>query len=302
MGEIAISKKGHYLAYSRGEQNANIWRVNLGATASTQHVATEFISSNGFQCESAFSHNGKYIVFTSTRSGGQEIWRCNTDGTNQVQLTFLRGPAAGSPQWSPDDRFIAFDSREKGNGNIYVINSNGGTPRQLTTNTAEDNIPRWSGDGQWIYFSSNRTGTFQIWKISVDGSKEIQVTKKGGYASFESVDGNALYFVKSGQNDIMKLSFDSGVEGPVDKHLNDLRWGAWIVSEKGIYFAKDDTSGQSIIYFYNFADRKVNQIIKPPKKMWMDSDAMTVSPDGRYLLYTQFDRVTNDIMLIQNFQ
>ncbi len=302
VGEIAISKKGHYLAYSRGEQNANIWRVNLGATASTQHVATEFISSNGFQCESAFSHNGKYIVFTSTRSGGQEIWRCNTDGTNQVQLTFLRGPAAGSPQWSPDDRFIAFDSREKGNGNIYVINSNGGTPRQLTTNTAEDNIPRWSGDGQWIYFSSNRTGTFQIWKISVDGSKEIQVTKKGGYSAYESYDGNDLYFVKSGQNDIMKLSFASGVEDPVDKHLNDLRWGAWIVSEKGIYFAKDDTSGQSIIYFYNFADRKVNQIIKPPKKMWMDSDAMTVSPDGRYLLYTQFDRVTNDIMLIQNFQ
>ena len=49
------------------------------------------------------------------------------------------------------------------------------------------------------------------------------------------------------------------------------------------------------------ADRKVDQIIKPPKNMWMNSDAMTVSPDGRYLLYTQFDRVTNDIMLIQNF-
>jgi serine/threonine protein kinase/ribosomal protein L24E len=305
--EIDIAKKGHYLAYRRGEQNANIWRVNLGSSASAQRVATEFISSSGMQRESEFSHNGKYIVFTSNRTGsgegGNEIWRCNVDGTNQVELTFLRGPSAGTPQWSPDDRFIAFDSREKGNGNIYVISSSGGTPRQLTTNTAEDNIPRWSNDGRWIYFSSNRTGEYQIWKVSVDGGKEIQVTKNGGFAAYESFDGNDLYFVKRGlQSKIMKLSLTSGDEEPVDNRLNGISWGAWIITGKGIFFVKNDTTEQSKIYFYNFKNREIKQILETPKTIYTSSGTLAVSPDGRYLLFTQYDRVTSDIMLIQNFQ
>jgi len=302
VGNIAITKKGYYLAYDRGEENANIWRFNLPPSASKEKMPMEFISASGTQYESLFSHDGKYIVFTSNRTGGKEVWRCNADGTNQVELTFFRGSSAGSPQWSPDDRFITFDSREKGNGNIYVINSNGGTPRQLTTNTAEDNIPRWSNDGRWIYFSSNRTGKYQLWKISVEGGEEIQVTKNGGFAAFQSFEGNSLYFVKNNNhNEIMKLSLTNGTEEPVNKQLNDLNWGAWIVTGKGIYFAKHDPSGKGNIYFYSFTDRKVKQIVNTPKEMYMSSDAMTVSPDERFLLFTQVDRVTSDIMLIQNY-
>ena len=307
VGSVTIAAKGYYLAYDRSEQSANIWRFDLGKAASSKQAPTEFISSSGLQRESEFSHDGKHLVFTSNQSGngmgGNEIWRCNADGTNQIELTFFRGPSAGSPQWSPDDRFITFDSREKGNGNIYIISSSGGTPRQLTTNSAEDNIPRWSNDGRWIYFSSNRTGEYQIWKVSVDGGKEIQVTKKGGYASFESVDGKSLYFVKSGpQSTIMKLSLTGGDEEPVDKRLNGIHWGAWIITGKGIYFAKNDSIGQSKIYFYNFTNREIKQILETPKTIYISSGTLAISPDGHYLLFTQFDRVTSDIMLIQNFQ
>jgi len=106
----------------------------------------------------------------------------------------------GCPRWSPDGRYLLLDSREKGNGNIYLMNSNGGTPRQLTSGRFENNVPSWSRDGRLIYFSSNRTGMFQIWKIPAEGGQEIQVTRKGGFAAFESSDGTYLYYAEKNSN------------------------------------------------------------------------------------------------------
>ena len=100
----------------------------------------------------------------------------------------------------------------------------------------------------------------------------------------------------------MKLSLTSGDEEPVYNRLNGISWGAWIITGKGIFFVKNDTTEQSKIYFYNFKNREIKQILETPKTIYTSSGTLAVSPDGRYLLFTQYDRVTSDIMLIQNFQ
>lgn len=60
------------------------------------------------------------------------MWTCDADGTNCQQLTFFEGPQGGAPRWSPDGRWIAFDSRVEGKAQIYVIPSDGGRPRRVT--------------------------------------------------------------------------------------------------------------------------------------------------------------------------
>src|SRR6476469_7558499 len=43
-----------------------------------------------------------------------EIWVCDVDGSNPVQLTSLRGePVGGGPQWSWDSHSIAFWTQKK---------------------------------------------------------------------------------------------------------------------------------------------------------------------------------------------
>ncbi len=299
---LAIGKKGNNLAYSREAVNMDIWRMDLGVSASARKPPTELVSSTQSQVEPQYSPDGKYIAFTSNRSGSVEIWACHNDGSNPVQLTFFGGPPSGTPRWSPDSRFIAFDSREKGNGNIYVISVNGGTPRQLTSGNFENNIPSWSRDGRWIYFSSNRSGVFQVWKIPVDGGEAIQLTKNGGFDAFESYDGKDLYFVQKPNNtEIFKLSFAGGEEQSVDKRLSGLSWGDWELTDKGIYFAKPDTGQKGHIYFYSFSSRQINQIAATEKTIYPYSGAFAASPDGHSLLFTQVDRTESDIMLIQNF-
>jgi dipeptidyl aminopeptidase/acylaminoacyl peptidase len=105
------------------------------------------------------SPDGKQILFTIENADWKanrrigHIYRINTDGTGQVQLTFgERGE--GSPRWSPDGKQIAFTARRDpdANNQIYLLHAEGGEARRLTTHpTAPANIT-WAPDGTSLYF------------------------------------------------------------------------------------------------------------------------------------------------------
>ena len=113
-----------------------------------------------------------------------------------MRLTSFVDVNAGSPYWSPDGRWIAFDAYADGNADIYVISADGGSPRPLTTEGSGEAVPSWSRDGKWIYFSSTRTGISQVWKAPAAGGEAVQVTKQGGQGAFESPDGKFVFTIK----------------------------------------------------------------------------------------------------------
>ena len=120
--------------------------------------------------------------------------RCKKRGENPIQLTrFDKGPS-GTPRWSPDGRWIAFDHQEKEGWRICVMAADGGQVRRLAEEKGDAVLPSWSGDGKWIYFSSNGTGRYEIWKRPAQGGPAIQLTHNGGYVAFESRDGQSLYY------------------------------------------------------------------------------------------------------------
>src|SRR5438309_5698955 len=121
-----------------------------------------------------------------------ELWVCDREGRSPIQLTSVGGPSVGSARWSPDSRWIAFDSSGGNNSDIYVISPDGGPMRRLTTGPSNNVRPSWSGDGRWIYFGSNRNGDWQIWKAPVQGGGAVLVPiSKGGNEVFESPDGKS---------------------------------------------------------------------------------------------------------------
>ncbi len=298
----SISRHGHRLAYQQGVSDSNIWRIDVQGSTGGNRSPAKLIASTRWESGPHFSPDGKKIAFCSDRSGSLEIWICDSDGSNCLQLTSFEGPHTGTPRWAPDGQRIAFDSRPEGHSDIFVIDVERRLPRRLTTDTANDVVPSWSNDGRWIYFSSNRTGRRQVWKAPAEGGPAVQVTQNGGFAAFESPDGQFVYYAKFTEPGIWRVPVEGGEETLVLDLLQPGFWGYWAVVEEGIYFLNVKTKPRPAIEFYRFATRQVTRVFVPEKDPDYGSPGLAVSPDGSWILYVQADRLESDLMLVENFR
>lgn len=305
IGRLSISRRGDRLVYAQHFGDTNIWRVEMPRAKGTAGAPTMLISSSKADSAPQYAPDGKRIAFRSDRSGSFEIWACETDGSNPVQLTNFSGPQAGSPCWSPDGKQIVFEASPEGNPDIFVISADGGRPRRLTDDPAEDIAPSWSRDGRWIYFESNRSGSTQIWKMPKEGGDAQQVTKGGGSAGYESTDGRFLYYTKARNvAGIWRVPVEGGEEMlTFDTHKAGY-WSAWTVAEQGIYFLTAEKSTRPAIEFYSFTTHKVSEVaaLTKPFRPWTNPEGLSVSEDGRWILYTQEDRADMDLILVENFR
>jgi Tol biopolymer transport system component len=245
-----------------------------------------------------YSPDGKRVTFYSNRAGKLDIWVANADGSQAARLTSLAGTTTGSPRWSPDGQEISFDSDTGGNYQIYTVSADGGQPRKLTKDAFTNITTNWSHDGRWIYFASKRSGDFQVWKMPAQGGDAVQVTHGGGIAPTESPDGKTLYFTKNdGSQGLWKMPLGGG---PETKVVPDLHRYNYAVTDKGIYFTPDATRDRSAsVQYLDFATGIATAIVKIQKPLDL---GITVSPDGRTLLYTQIDRAGRNLMLVENFR
>lgn len=299
---LSVSRAGSRLVYVRELFDSNIWRIPGQNSSDKKRAPSRFIASTQPDQEPQYSSDGTKIVFTSARTGNYEIWVCDREGRDPVQLTSSNGPQLGSPRWSPDSRWIAFDSPKTGNEDIYVIAADGGQSRRLTNGPSNNVRPSWSQDGQWVYFGSNRSGDWQIWREPAPGGSAVQVTKtKGGEEAFESLDGKFVYYAKLDVPGIWKVPVGGGEETRV---LDRGGRSAWAVTGRGICFFDLSSSNGTTLRFYDFVIGKVTLLREFSKDTQVDTinTAMTVSPDGRSILYTQLDQSGSDLMLVENYR
>jgi eukaryotic-like serine/threonine-protein kinase len=295
--EAAISRRTHRLVYTRELIDANIWRLELLGPHGKIGSPMKLISSTRVDEGAQFSPDGKKIVFSSNQTGSFEIWICDSDGSHPQQLTSM-GVFCGGPQWSPDGQRIAFTAILEQQWDIFITGASGGKPTRLISHPGADSWPTWSRDGKWIYFTSNRSGGYQIWKVLAGGGDAVQVTRKGGTQASESRDSQWIYYTKGFDEDspLWKMPRDGGEETQV---LESVLVGAFALVSEGIYFIpKPDAAGRYSIQFFNFAAKRIRSI----STIENAKNYLSVSPDGRWLLYSQTDQVGSDLMLVENFR
>lgn len=299
----AISRQGDRLVYNVSFLDSNIWRIDNSQAADGQASPARLISSSRQDHSPQFSPDGKKIVFASDRSGSDEIWLSESDGSRPMQLTFFDGAVSGTPRWSPDGQQIVLDARPAGNADIYVVSAEGGKPRPITLESSHDVMASWSRDGRWLYFCSNRSGACQIWKVPAAGGQAIQVTKYGGFEALESRDGELLYYTKGrGPGGVWQIPVAGGEERQVPELLDAGYWRYWAVQDDGIYFVAPVASARPAIKFFSFATHAVAQLGVLDRDPLQGAPGLTISPDGRWLLYAQVDQSVSDLMLVQNFR
>ena len=301
-GQDAVqpSIRRNRLLYVQKTLNHGIWRRNLNSPVSAG-PADIFMSSTRMESGPQFSPDGSKIAFESTRSGAYEIWLSHSDGSGLMQLTHFSPALSGTPRWSPDAQQIVFDSRPAGNGDIFVIDSEGGSPRKLTTEPSNEVVPSWSRDGRWIYFASDRTGSYEVWKMPSTGGPPVQVTRHGGFASFESPDGKFLYYAKGLViPGLWRVPANGGEEVEVISSLEAGHWGYWAVVENGIYYL--DMTTRPAIAFFDINTHRITRVFDLEHPPARQDPGIAVSPDRKTILYTQLDALNTEIILVENFR
>ena len=186
--DVSISRSGR-LVYAAQFRDSAIWKLPLGGLTD-RPVEMPLLSSPFDEHTPDYSRDGKRVAFVSTRSGVEEIWIANSDGSNPVQVTSFGGPQTTNPVWSPDGETILFNSRREGSSDLYLIRPDTRDLRRLTDEPTDEVGPRWSRDGQWIYFGSNRTGQFEGWRMAAAGGA-VRITQHRP-GPIESPDGRFL--------------------------------------------------------------------------------------------------------------
>jgi len=261
------------------------------------------VSSTLNDYDPQLSADGRKIVFASNRSGrGGGLWVADAaDGTAIMKLTEATDRFVGSPRWSPNGRWIAFDGQSPdGQWDIFVIDAAGGQPRRVTPYASNEMLPAWSGDGKWIYFSSNQTKRCEIWRTPWEGGQAERLTRDGGFKSYESLDGKSLYYTK--QMDDMRI-FMRPIAGGKERQILATAFPLDFYPVQGglCYISRQAPGYARQLWFLESATEQ-SRLIRS-----FEADkayALFVSPDRKTVLYagTERDSTGVDLMLIENFQ
>jgi Tol biopolymer transport system component len=246
---------GLVFASNRTRGNMALWRLNLAGPEELQHLAGGD-SAAASPSSVRLMGNATLRLVCQFRVRDVNLWHADiARGLMRATPIALSAMTDSNPQFSPDGRQLAFMSTRSGETEVWICNSDGTDPRQVTAmQRGFSDSPRWSPDGNWIAFTSNKGSNRDIYLVSSRGGNVrciVEAPSEEGRPSF-SRDGQWLYFRsdRSGKPQIWKtpvkggqpaqLTFGGGYEGFESRdgkrlyYVRDRDWGGiWEVATGG---------------------------------------------------------------------
>jgi len=183
-----------------------------------------------------WSGDGKYLLFNS----GGRLYTIGLSGGEPKQLdTGFADHCNNDHGFSPDGKMLAISHHREGKSLIYVLPSEGGTPRQVTE-LGPSYWHGWSPDGKTLAYCAERNGNYDIYAIAAEGGPEVRLTDAAGLDDGPdySPDGRYIYFnsERSGAMKIWRINSDGADPVQVTNDDGYADWfphpspdGKWIV-------------------------------------------------------------------------
>ncbi len=126
-------------------------------------------SGAGRTCESAFSPDGKSLVYVKEEQDNGRKTRSlvlHQLETDEVKTFTFPGHDVHTPVYAPDGQSIAYRGGTRAWGEIYVFSVADAREKQVTSGSGAR--PCWSADSKRLLFESQRTtGTINIYSLSI---------------------------------------------------------------------------------------------------------------------------------------
>jgi Tol biopolymer transport system component len=240
MGVLTVDAKDRIILNRLGPSASELFVANADGTDERK-----LVSGSGMDYSPSFSHDGKWVVYTSERNGSADIYRVHVDGSGLERLTD-NSAFDDQAALSPDGNHLAFVStRSMGRADIWVLDLESHKLRRLTRDAGGNFRPTWSPDGRSIAFSSDRntlvkprgTGPNEfeqvqeasVYVIQADGTGLRRLTPAGLFAGSPtwSADGKRVAFYEMAVTDAYDARFGAFRPGAVSQIVAvDLTTGA----------------------------------------------------------------------------
>jgi len=259
-----------------------------------------------------YSPDGQKIAFVSDRSGSDQIWIMDKDGSNQRRLTSPPTVAAW-PEWDGKSKKLVFWSYNATTGihAIKQVQIDTGELQTLVTSREMLDRPTYHPSGEIIAYGAVTKGNWDIWLITSDGSEKIRLSDDSQMETnpLWSPDGKALAYkvapVTGGYNLTGQnfMTFENGYrhptvyswEGPESVQMN-----AWSPNGKQITYTAEvisDASGEDRVSYVAMvsdlslvANRAItkNTIILS-QNCTLGDRGPVFSPDGKKIAFWAWD-------------
>jgi Tol biopolymer transport system component/imidazolonepropionase-like amidohydrolase len=292
--------------------------------------ATQLTSGPALDLQPVFSPDGSRILFVSDRSGNENLWMIEADGSNPSSVTTERGDFQfDDPEWSQDGEYVMVRKNESGSPNTgrkpWLIHLSGGSGMELD-GEAEGLGFRWGPNGRYVYFrgtaSSGATSLrgnslpqpAQIMRLDRHTGDIAPITRvpSGAARPAISPDGQRMVYVA----DIDAMSGlrirnlvtdeDEWLAFPIDhEHLNQRTRFTFTRDGNAVLFVKDGTfhevdirtKGVREISFTARVEQQLGPLIY--HEMPFEEDSLVVrnvrygemSPDGSTLVFGSLNQL-----------
>ena len=179
------------------------------------------IGGEGYDAEATVSPDGRYLVFTSIRSGDLDLWRYELASGELMQLTDTPGYDGGAFFSRDSKRIVWRASRPEGDAlvgyrellgeglvepgelNIFTSDTDGSNVKQVTDLPGANWAPFFHPDGEHILFASNFESVadrgrpvFAIYRVTIATGEVTKITHSNSFDAFPmfSFDGKRLAF------------------------------------------------------------------------------------------------------------
>ncbi|HKC81299.1 MAG TPA: amidohydrolase family protein, partial [Gemmatimonadaceae bacterium] len=172
---LDVSPDGKTIVF---ELLGDLYTIPIGGGA-----ATRITSGPGFDSQPRWSPDGKRIVFLSDRSGAENVWLCDPDGSHSKALTKGTNNLYASPDWTPDGNYIVVSRTSGVLGSVYelwLIHKDGGSGAAMLRVQAGPNQPppmntlgaTFGKDPRYIWVSRHRGGfgynlQYPLWQLAI---------------------------------------------------------------------------------------------------------------------------------------
>ena len=175
-------------------------------------------------------------------------------------------------------------------------------PQQATHEVPGCNIPSWSRDGKFLYCSRRIGGEIRLYRVPAESSEaaESQIERWfEGKSASETAE--KILYIKDDRPGLFARSLAGDPTANLEERLVEDIMGPlayYAPVKEGIYYTGKNSLGTyAALRFFDYARRKSVDVA--PNTITGNVNSLTVSPDGRSLVYTQVPRGEIDLTLIQ---